>query len=70
MLNLLSTTQSHILEKFLVFLLLAPDLYVEITNMYHLRREKDHSLQLVAYHLYTTEITSRDTAFFGYYVMT
>ena len=25
--------------------------------MYHLRREIDHNLQLVAYRLYTTEIT-------------
>ena len=37
--------------------LFAPDLYVEITNMYHLLREIDHNLQLVAYRLYTTEIT-------------
>ena len=39
------------------YLLFALDLYVEITNMYHLRREIDHNLQLVAYRLYTTEIT-------------
>ena len=32
-------------------------LVVEITNMYHLRREIDHNLQLVAYRFNTTEIT-------------
>ena len=59
MLNLLFTNHSHILEKFSVILLLfAPDVYVEITNMYHLLREIDHNLlQFVAHRLYTTEIT-------------
>ena len=38
--------------------------------MYHHRREIDQNLQLVAYLLYTTEITTRDTALFGYYMMT
>ena len=38
------------------FLLVTSDLYVEITNISHLRREIDHNLQFVAYRLYTTKI--------------
>ena len=42
----------------MILLLFAPDVYVEITNMYHLLREIDHNLlQFVAHRLYTTEIT-------------
>ena len=56
---LLSTNQSHISEKFLVSSSFthSPDLYAEITNMYHLGREIDHNLQLVAYRLCRAEIT-------------
>ena len=39
------------------FFYYAPDLYVELTNMYHLRREINQNLQFVAYRLYATEIT-------------
>ena len=35
----------------------ALDLYVEMINMYHLRKEIDHNLQFVTYRFYTTEIT-------------
>ena len=51
MLNLLSTNESHILETFLVsFFLFAPDLYVEIINVYHLHREIDCSLWHIKIH--------------------
>ena len=42
----------------MILLLFAPDVYVEITNMYHLLREIDNNLlQFVAHCLYTSEIT-------------
>ena len=58
MLNLLSTNQSHILEKFFVsFLFIRPRSLCLNNKHVHLRREIDHNLQLAANRLYITEIT-------------
>ena len=51
-----SITYIGVVLRELELLSFALDLYVEMINMYHLRKQIDHNLQLVTYHFYTTEI--------------
>ena len=58
MLRLLSTNQSHMLQKFyLVLCLFDLDLYVDIASMYRLHIEIGHSPWPVAYRSYIVTIT-------------